>query len=173
MAVTALVTTAGSASANAYVTSAVANQYHEDRPAADTSWSGASGDAKIAAILWATKLLDLHYEWNGFPINGTQSLNWPRSGLETQNGYTLDDDSIPNELQQATAEYARQLIAEDRAADSDIETQGIQEISVGSIALKFKDTVLAKNVPDAVVWLLPRSWGRVRGRHNIRKLMRA
>ena len=174
MAVSTLVTTAGSATANAYVTLAVADQYHEDRPAVGTTWSGATDAVKNAAILFATKLMDALWDWTGNAVDGTQALTWPRSGMVDRNGYAIDTDVIPTELQCATAEYARQLIADDRAGDSDVETQGITSLKAGSIALTFKDLVIAKVVPDAVYHLIPRSWGTVRGRASTaRELVRA
>lgn len=165
MPVSALDTTAGGASANAYCTQAFADQYHLDRPAPSVAWSTYSSDQKNSAILWATKLLDALWEWCGWPVSNTQALAWPRSGLMNRNkNASLSTTAIPNEIQQATAEFARQLLAADRAADSDIETQGIRSITAGPVSLSFKDTVYAKVVPDAVQSLIPIEWGRIRKR---------
>jgi hypothetical protein len=175
MAVSTIVTTAGAASANSYCDLATAEQYHLDRPAVGTTWSAATNDQKVAALLWATKLLDALYEWTGSVVNDTQALLWPRSGMAYRNGYSVPTTVIPVELQYATAEYARQLLAADRAGDSDVETQGITSISAGSVSLTFKDAgVVAKQIPDAVFFLLPASWGRPRGRSSgVRELVRA
>ena len=173
MGTSTLVATAGAANANSYVTLAVADQYHDDRPAAGTTWADASDNNKTRALLWATMLLDDHYDWEGAVETETQKLNWPRNGLSTVNGYNLDSDTIPDEIADATSEYARQLLVADRAGDSEVETQGLTDLKVGSIALAFKDNVFAKNVPDAVVWLIPRHWGRVRGTSGTRTLVRA
>ncbi len=170
MAVSTLVATAGSATANTYVTLAVADQYHEDRPPAGTTWSGAASDAvKNAALLWATTLLDSLFEWTGWPaVPGTQALLWPRTGMWYRNGQAVLSTIIPVELQEATAEYARQLLAEDRAADGDIETKGITKIVAGPIELGFKNTVSAKVVPDAAVHLLVTEWySAIRGRASM------
>ena len=86
----------------------------------------------------------------------------------------MPSDIIPEELQEATAEYARQLLASDRAGDSDIETQGITSIKAGPVTLTFKDSVYAKVVPDAVFNLIPRDWGTIRGRvSGVMELSRA
>lgn len=166
MPVSTLDTTVGGASANAYVSLAEANQYHLDRPAAGTTWADASDDEKNAAILWATKLLDSLYEWNGYVVNETQALLWPRYGLVYRSGYTVPSDVIPDELKDATAEFARQLLAADRAGDSDIETLGITSLRAGPVALSFKNSVTAKVVPDAVYHLIPEEWGIPRGRER-------
>lgn len=173
MATSAIVATAGAANANSYVTLANADQYHDDRVAVGTTWADASDNNKTRALLWATMLLDDHYDWDGVVETETQKLNWPRNGLATVNGYNLDSDTIPSEIADATAEYARQLLVADRAGDSEVETQGLTGLKVGSIELNFKDNVYAKNVPDAVAWLIPRHWGRLRGSSGVRMLVRA
>jgi hypothetical protein len=160
----ALVTTAGSASANSYVTLAVANQYHANRPPVGTTWDDATSDEKGAALIWATKLLDSLIDWTGWVVTETQALLWPRVGMWYRSGYYVPSDVIPVELQHATAEYARQLLLEDRAGDSDIETVGLTHLTAGPVSLTFKDSVYAKVVPDAVFHLIPSRWGSVRGR---------
>jgi hypothetical protein len=174
MAVSTLVPTAGAATANTYCTRAVADQYHLDRPAVSTTWSGATNDQKDAALLWATKLLDQNFEWNGYVVDSVQKLLWPRSGLMDVNDYTtLSWTAIPERIQFATAEFARQLLAADRAGDSDVETQGVTSLKAGSVALTFKDNVRAKVVPDVVARMIPSAWGRVRGVSSFRQLERA
>jgi len=175
MPVTPLDTTPGSATANAYVSLAVANQYHLDRPPVGTTWSAASDDAKTQAILWATKLLDSPSNWvwiAGYPTTATQALLWPRAGVTTRNGWEeVPDDTVPIEVQHATAEYARQLLVSDMAGNSDIETQGIKQITADVVTLIFKDGVKAKPVPDTVVYLIPSTWGYPAGAQ--RQLVRA
>lgn len=175
MGVSPLVVTPGSASANSYCTLAVADQYHLDRPGAGTTWAAASESQKNAAILWATKLMDALWIWNGYAVDAVQALLWPRGGMLLRSGWDyVALDVIPVELQQATAEYARQLLASDRAGDSDIETLGITSLTVGPVSLAFKDSVMAKPVPDAVVGLIPPDWGRPRSRSmGTRDLVRA
>jgi hypothetical protein len=175
MPVSALVTTVGAANANAYVSRADADQYHLDRPEpTGGAWSSFSSGQKDAAILWATKLMDALWEWNGTVTDYVQALLWPRAGLSKRSGDALPINAIPVELAQATAEFARQLAAADRAADSDVETQGITSLKAGSVELTFRESgIYAKVVPDAVVNLIPREWGRVRGSNTgIREAVR-
>jgi len=164
MAVSTLDATAGGASANTYVTLAVANQYHLDRPAVGTTWSAALPEAKNAAILWATKLLDSRINWTGVVVTSTQALLWPRYGMYYRNGYSVLSTVIPVELQEACAEFARQLLADDRAGDSSVETLGLTEFATGSLKLKFKGSGDTRLIPGAVRNLLPVGWGAVRGR---------
>ena len=175
MAVTTLVATAGAANANAYCTLAFADQYHEDRPAVGTTWTDATEPQKNAAILWATTLMDSLWTWNAWTVNVTQILLWPRQGLMKRNQREeIDDTTIPPEIQEATAEYARQLLAGDLAGNSDIETLGITSLKASSVALTFKGNVTAKFVPDTVVNLIPDWWGFVRSLNTgTRDLVRA
>lgn len=175
MPVSALVTTAGAANANAYCDVAFADQYHLDRPAVGTTWALATPDQKSAAILWATKLMDDLWDWNGFPTDALQHLLWPRQGMLKRNGWEyVDQHTVPVELQEAVAEYARQLLVSDLAGNSDIETFGVQSLRAGPVALTFRDGVTAKPVPDAVFNLIPRTWGYPRGRSSgVRSLLRA
>ncbi len=165
MPVTPIDVTPGSASANAYVTVAVADQYDLDRPSVGVTWASATSDQKIAAILWATTLMDSLWDWNGFATDETQVLLWPRQGMQKRTLYEfVDENTIPPELQEATAEYARQLLVTDLAGNSDIETFGIRALKAGSVALTFANSVTAKPVPDTVFHLIPSSWGTVRSR---------
>jgi len=175
MAVSPLVTTAGLATANAYCDLAFANQYHEDRPAAGTTWATATDPQKNAAILWATLLMDGLWTWTGYPTDAIQALLWPRGAMLKRNGWEyVDIHTIPIELQRATAEYARQLLASDRTGDSDIETLGLTSITAGPVSLAFKDSVYAKPVPDIVVGLIPPEWGYPRARvSGVKDLVRA
>lgn len=177
MPVSTILTTAGAANANAYCDVAFADQYHLDRPAVGTTWSAATTDAKTAAILWATQLMDRMWEWAApsYPTDNIQALLWPRTGILKANGWEYEDyHTIPLAIQRATAEYARQLLVSDRAGDSDIQTLGVTSMKAGPVAFTFKDSVYAKVVPDTVWILIPEGWGCVRGRSSgVRQLQRA
>lgn len=175
MAVSTLVTTPGAPNANAYCDVAFADQYQEDRPAVGTTWIAASTSAKQQGILWATKLMDALWCWTGFPTDSIQVLQWPRQGMLAATGWAyVDMHTIPVEIQQATAEYARQLLASDLAGNSDIETLGITSLRAGPVAFTFKDGVYAKPVPDIVVNLIPRSWGYTTSQKSgVRQMLRA
>ncbi len=175
MAVSTLITTAGAADANAYCSVAFADQYHQDRPAVGVTWAVATTDAKSSAILWATLLMDRLWDWTGFPTDQLQALLWPRQGMLKPNGWQyVDLHTVPVELQEATAEYARQLLVGDLAGNSAVETQGVKAFTAGPVSFVFKDNVQPKPVPDTVFYLIPPSWGTIRGRNTgVRSLVRA
>lgn len=170
-----LVNTAGSATANAYCDVAFADQWDANRPPVGTTWSAATTAQKTQAILWATVLLDRLFTWNGYVSTTIQALMWPRQGLWARNQFqAVDPTTVPLEVQQATAEYARQLLVSDRLGDSDVETQGITRLTAGPVTLQFKENVVAKQVPDAVFFLIPTWWGTLTGRSTgTRDLLRA
>lgn len=158
-----LVATVGSAAANTYATVADADTYHEAHPYAST-WTAATTDQKNRALATATALLDRHVAWSGYVLDDVQALQWPRSGAIYRSGYAVPTTVIPVDVVRATAELARQLLAADRTADNDIETQGLTSLSAGSISLAFDQArVKVKVVPDAVVAMID-YLGRVKAR---------
>lgn len=177
MAVATIVATAGSASANSYITQAEGDQFDDNRPASSgNDWSGAVSDVKDEALLWATIQIDSLFVWNGAVTDSTQVLLWPRQGMVERNGRdAVATNVIPTELKNAQAEFARQLIAADRAADSDIESLGITQLKAGPVFMQFSKDVTAKVVPDSVVNMIPESWySRIVGRSTgTRELVRA
>jgi hypothetical protein len=164
----------GDTASNSYLTLAEADAYHETHLYSD-DWDGSDDATKNVALVMATRLMDSMFEWAAFPSDEDQALQWPRSGVMAANKLELvADDEIPQELKNATAELARQLISGDRTADSDIESLGITSLSAGPVSLAFKATQQVKVIPDAVTFLLPNWWYTVRNRKmGIRTLMRA
>lgn len=168
-----LVATAGGATANSYATAAEGDAYHEAHLYA-SDWTGASTATKEAALVMATRVLDSLYEWEGWAATDTQALLWPRNAvLDFRELSYIDPATVPQRLKDATAELARQLIAEDRTVDNQIETQGITALTAGPVSLEFKDSVYAKVMPDAVRNLIPAWWGTLREGGSSRPIARA
>lgn len=157
-----LIATAGATTANVYATLAAADAYHEAHAHGDT-WRSAIVEQKQRALLTATRMLDQHLAWAGRATSLTQRLAWPRTGLLGLQGETLDSTTIPERIVEACAELARQILEEDRTADSEIEANGLTSLSVGSISMTFKHAQVVKVLPDAV-WFLVSQWGTVRTR---------
>jgi hypothetical protein len=170
--------TAKSATANSYSTIADADTYHESHPYAET-WDNATDDEKCRALVTATRLLDVWFDWFGHVTTLTQALLWPRRGVHKPGisdvaqdsgsndwnepfGVLLDPDVIPVRIRDAVAELARQLLDGDRTADSDQETQNLRALRVGPVALDF-GTAVAKPIPDSVMVMVS-ALGRPRNR---------
>lgn len=93
-----------------------------------TVWGTTSVPQQQRALVTATRLLD-RQNWLGQPTQpidktvpqplGTQALQWPRAGVTSRNGVTIDDTLIPGDVIDAAYEIALDLID----AASTIQTQ--------------------------------------------------
>lgn len=174
--------TVGSASANSYTTRAEADLYYTNR-LFSASWTGSTEAIKDAALIMATRVLDMmlspykyfvppttgvnaqlgYYrtrpQWTGAPVDNIQRLAWPRSGMFDRNGNEISELVLPIELKEAIAELAGQLITADRTLDNDIAAQGITDIKAGPVGLSFAPGgTSTKMLPDAVLFMLVPSW---------------
>lgn len=93
------------------------------------AWTGATNDDKEKALVFATRLIDSQFQFNGWRAHDEQALQWPRErcpdpdkGLVTISvlvpflGTFVDADLIPKALLDATCEMARELLIADRTA---------------------------------------------------------
>ena len=153
--------TSGDASANSYCSRTVADIYHENRLHADT-WTDADAEIKDAALLMATRVIDQQFVWAGVRNTPARSaLEWPRDGLLNDEGdLALDRSTIPERLQDATAEFARLLIDSDTTVTSGVAGGAITSLKAGSVKIDYASGVVPQTdlVPDAVRFSLPRHW---------------
>ena len=164
--------TPGGVNANSFETVAEANQYFSDRIPLNPPWV-ASGEE--AYLITATRLLcnlaqpyktffpaqggspayyRVRRQWLGKPATATQRLAFPRIGLSDANGNTVDPTIIPQDIKDAESEFAGQLLSEDRSLDNSVIIQGLTSLKAGSVALGFKNDVIAQVVPQAVYDML-------------------
>lgn len=157
--------TPGSALANSFTTRAFADAFFADQMYAD-DWTGADSADKDKALVTATRLIvdAVGDGWLGWPTNTGQGLPFPRAGLSNRLGVVaLAKEFVPVELQQATAEYARQLLALGRMPDTPSDTVGISALSAGPVSLTFdtsyqqQTTDLPGSVWAKISWLIGRS----------------
>ena len=154
----------GKADANSYADVAECDAYHEAHLYA-TSWTGATGTQKAAALCMATRVIDFEMQFNGVRKSSTQALQWPRRECLDPDGeaYPLgskysqerffDEDSIPKILKDATCELARRLIQGDRTADPDGE--GIKRFSLeGALSVEFERGDRKQPMPREVYRML-------------------
>lgn len=139
--------TVGGASANSYADEADGDAYHEGRLFA-TDWTGASTADKEAALVWATRLLDMHLDWQGGKYTLTQALRWPRFGALDRDGELIDSAILPTSLIEAVSELARLLIIGDRTLEAG--TEGLQRLKVDVIDLTFDKLDRIGTIPDEV-----------------------
>lgn len=156
MAVT-LVATPASASANSYLTETEGDDYFNTRLYA-TVWTVASSDDKKRSLIWATRLIDLFFEWTGSVYSLTQALRWPRSGMLTIDGNFIDNTAIPALLKEATAELGLALLKRDRSEEPELLGQGFSSASASSVSVTVDSAQLLSLIPANVVGLLLQ-WG--------------
>lgn len=114
----------GKADANAYISEAEADQYH-DNNGTDVAWDAATD--KEQAIRSATKFLEVTYKgrWLGDRANEDQALSWPRVNGEDQDGFCFDSDTVPQEIKDACAELALDATTESDLLPDDTAPVGI------------------------------------------------
>lgn len=161
MAIT-VITTAGGATSNSYCTVAEGTTYHTGR-LHNADWSDAGGSERSAAVVWATRLLDDHVVWDGVRNDGTQVLEWPRTGLVDPGGYSVDSATIPQFLKDAAAELARWLIAEDRTLETNRDLVGFEEMEIGPLKLKTQANKTKPVIPPSVLSII-QFYGHLKGR---------
>ncbi len=143
--------TIGGAASNSYVTVTQGDSYHEARLFA-TNWTGAATATKQAALVWATKTLDAHFDWQGGKYTIEQALRWPRFGALDRDGELIDSAILPPSLIDAVSELARLLIIGDRTIETG--TEGLEKLKVDVIELTFDKLDRILTIPDEVYQMI-------------------
>lgn len=136
----ALIVTPGAADADAFVTVAACDTYCAAQGL--TGWTGAAdspADVKEAAIRRATTYLSNGFSWKGYRLNGrSQSLAWPRSGVEDEEDETVDPDTIPAEIVQACCHVAAAEAANPGVMNPSVDlTARIKREKIGPIETEY------------------------------------
>jgi hypothetical protein len=110
----------GRSDANAYASLLDGDAYHDGHLYA-TAWTAASNANKEKALVFATRLIDSQYQFNGTRSKSTQALQWPREDCRDPdadgwNGGTVASNAVPKAVVEATCEMARELLIADRSA---------------------------------------------------------
>ena len=137
--------------ANSYASRSDGDDYHARMiPEYATVWTGADNAHKEAALMFATRVIDMNVDWNGYRRSTTQALEWPRIYVTNDDDYYITYgqpslavpvnwgpyfpiDQIPPRLKYATCELARELLTKDRTKDW--AAKGISRLSLGQGAL--------------------------------------
>lgn len=176
----------GLEASNSYVSLAQANTYFDTHPQS-AGWTGlASDDLRNRYLVTAARVLDSCFDFNGYKVNQSQAMQWPRQGAEDRNsgnsgqrvsGSQIQDgyfpaDEVPQGVKDAQCEMARFLIAGNRMDDAP--GTGIREFELtGSIRVAFEKGQLQNIVPDFVVNMLRNFGSFMSSRSGSVKLSRA
>lgn len=141
-----------STTANAYCTEAYATTYLTQKrlPNYAPEWLVADVPTREAAIIWATRVLDECFNWNGWKRTLTQSLRWPRSGVTTPDFFWYDYDTVPDPIREGTAELALSLLKRDRTKEPKLLGQGFSDLAVGPIKLNVDPTMVLALIPTHI-----------------------
>ena len=104
--------------ANAYANAADGDAYHDGHLYA-TAWTGATAENKEKALVFATRLIDSQFQFDGGKAKEAQALQWPRENCydpDADGDDALASNIVPRLVIQATCEMARELIVADRTA---------------------------------------------------------
>ena len=145
MAVT-IIATAGSATANSYITLADAETYFESRIGI-TDWTAAITATKNIILVNATRLLDQSFSWDGDKATTTQALRFPRDYSYNCDGELQDNDTIPREITNATCEMALFLL--DNTGQST--TNEFKSAKVGSLEVEYRDNISPEELVNSSI----------------------
>lgn len=126
----------GLADANSYLSIADADQYNDDHDA-DATWDGLADADKQKHLRLATRYIDAFYGrmWRGGRLEAEQRLDWPRSSAWDDDGFAIDDDAVPSQVEDATAILAIKSAGGETFLDDETEGMIVKESDkVGPIA---------------------------------------
>jgi len=140
-----LVTTIGSKLTTSFVTITEADDILDLMPDDDADWTALSDNEKELRLKWAATLMS-YLPWRGTRQYRNQRLCWPRTGT------IADADTIPDEIKDAQAMLAYQVIhrALSNRPDIDSETDDpdLKSISIsGLVSLTYADGRMPKGIP--------------------------
>ena len=144
MAIT-LIATEGAANANSYLTLAEADSYLEAH-LKSSFWSALDDEAKKAALISATRELDLII-YAGRKSTQAQALQWPRLSIYDRDGYAVT--GVPKLLKDAVCEQVMHELTEDENIASDFDLENLESVEVGPLKYKMR-AGLKSGLPDDV-----------------------
>ncbi len=122
----------GSIEANAYVGADFVETYLMGERL--TRFEKLSQDEKEAAIITATQLVDISYEWKGTRKSIDQGLNWPRNGVK-QEGFEITGIPIP--VKKAACEAVWLTLTEENLFSNDNQREVSRERIEGAVDISY------------------------------------
>ena len=175
-------TGAGLANANAYADVADGDAYHDGHLYA-SAWTAATADNKAKALVFASRLIDAEFQFNGTRTTAGQSLQWPRAMCpEPDNVHVpisvllpipydyVQYDTVPKSVIQATCEMARELLIADRTTAP--AGEGLSYQNVGGNQTGYDKTDKRPVIPPMVQAMLARFGTLIRGKSGAVPLLR-
>lgn len=148
----------GIATANSYCSVEDADDYHENHLYA-TDWTSANTTTRENALIMASRLLDEQVSWDGAIVDSSSGLRWPRYNVWHEDGYMISSNIVPDFVKNATAEYARKLIGEDRTDETNRDLKGFKMVQIGDLKIQV-DEWTSKPVMPPSVWSMIRDYAQ-------------
>ena len=154
-----LISTAGSTTANSYVSLLEANTYVETYVLASNRrelWDTTDWEDLERSLIIATRNLDDMFCWGGRKTYSSGALDWPRQFIYDELGNQYAQDEIPRAIKDATIEYALWLLDN---SDDFPKTESFQydSITVGPIKIDYNEKaggLRERYIPDIITSLL-------------------
>ena len=137
---------------NSYINVTDANTYFEHMIHA-ALWNDASDDTKTSALVSATSSLD-RQDWLGEKFDVGQTLDFPRSGLTDAEGNEVDETTVPQEVLDATCEYALGLIGDTELASEANTGNNFKKLVAGSAEVEYFRGSNGQRFPTIVMELI-------------------
>lgn len=153
--------TAGSATANSYVSVEYCDDYIDTRLNA-SEWLAATDALKQSALVTATGTVEENFQWRGEPATTTQALHWPAEGAINCRGEEISSTTIPEAVKRAVCEQALYLLKFDATQTPTAIMQGLSQASVGSLSATFDALMTPETVQGRVKSIL-RCYGQMIG----------
>jgi len=119
-----------------YISTVTADAYSSAR--GNSGWDALTTSEKEQALVKSTSWLDSKFKnlWKGVRADVDQVLAWPRYAVYDEDGFSLDDETIPTAVKNACAEMAYKIACENENPFED-EEQGIASEKVGPISINY------------------------------------
>lgn len=127
----ALIATVGAPDANSYPSVAYAAAYFANRAYGEVWESVAEPDL---LLMTGSQMIDWYIAPAGLKATDTQSMNFPRVGIYTENGNEMDSTTIPSCVLIAACEMAFVLRDKDRTAANPL--NGLAEVRAGGLSIR-------------------------------------
>ncbi len=141
--------TPGGEDSNTYIVLSGALEYFESRLYADSFVDAASGYQE-QALAMATRQLDERFIWSGTITFSGQALDWPRENVINCDGYEVDSETIPVEIQEATCEQALYLLQSDSTQYPSVLTKGFKYAKVDTLEIEPSWEFIASKISPQV-----------------------
>lgn len=136
----------GLVNSTSYISEAYADDYFEIDRVFAPAWTALTSEQKQELLGWATRVLDQKVVWNGVRTTDTQALAWPRQSVYNRYGELIDSNEIPFQLEQATAEFAKYLAANDPTVGSGVDY--IKSVRLDVLEVEYMDGTSQTTFPN-------------------------